>query len=177
MVKALWDYRRTTLLTIAALVVLFVLVVWAYKNEWLIKRGPAPQAAEHPAVVHQSLPPTNLEQVRAWFGPWQLVDPLNAGTTALVLIRGDGGMEASSWTTKVDSQWHPTDIPQINQIEYLGGNVNFTLGGPTIYTVALGQPFVLEQLSDRVYAFVHNGGKYKIVSTTPRYVKTSGHKA
>ena len=175
--RAVWDYRRTLLYASVALSVFIFLGVWAYKNEWLIHRGNAPQAVEHPSVVHQQLVPTNLEQVRAWFGPWHLTDPSHPGSDSLVLIRGDGGMEMSSWTVKTDSSWRPTDVPQIDQFSTFSTHVEFTLGGLTVYSVKYGQPFVLEQAPDRVFAIISRGGRGRIVSTTPRIVKQAGHKA
>ena len=175
--RAAWDYRRTMFYAAIAVTALLTLSVWAYKNEWLIKREKAPQGVEHSSVVHQSLTPTNLEQVRAWFGPWTLQDPSHSGTDALVLIRGDGGLEVSSWTVKTDSSWQPTDVPQIAQISTYATHVDFTLGGLTVYSVKYDQPFVIEQAPDRVYAFVSKGGRGQIVSTTPRLVKQAGHTA
>jgi hypothetical protein len=173
--RVLWDYRRTTLYAATAVASAVFVLGWAYKNEWLVHHGNAPQHVEHPAVVNRTLTPSNLDQVHTWFGPWTTVDSGLTMSDRLVLIQADGSTSASSWNASVDDTWRTSDIPQIDQLTYKEKSVEFTTGGLAIYKVAYGQPFVLEQLPNKVYAFVIDGGKHLIKSSSAQHVKHSRH--
>lgn len=131
---------------------------------------------EHPAVVTQTVIPTNLDQVRSWFGPWELAKPGTTGAPGLVMLMPGGGIDRSGWTFQVDSGWKAADPPQITNVSPGDKQVQFQSDDGETYALSYGQPFILQRFPQQAYAFTKHGSSYTIVSISAEELHRIGHK-
>ena len=152
-----------------------VLIGYSTYYVWVQTPTDVPRGTDHPAIQTQPLNPSTYDKVRRWFGPWNHVAQGSTGSPRLVMLMANGGQERSSWTPRLPVVWKSADPPQIGAIS-VGKKVTIQTNGIATYTVDFKQPFIIQQVPDKVYMFLPDGSKYAIVSTTPAALHKLGNK-
>jgi hypothetical protein len=158
----IWATMATILVVVAiAMLIVMILVFPSTKVE----------KNSRTTVSSQAIEPTELQQVRQWFGPWEMVSPDSTGAPALVMLLQSGATEVSTKTVVVDANWQDDDPPQIVGIGRQGSNFLVRLNGNQVFVVGDAQAFVLEREPLRVYAVLSdNQGGYVIKSIPTKQV-------
>jgi hypothetical protein len=117
-------------------------------------RQPIGLAPTLPGVNQQTPGMTDLQTMEAAFGPFAHLPASNSDTPdtkypALLLMRQDSSEVASTrWTVTVKSirPWEQLSAPQISALSVTHGYASFKVSTSPVfvYTVHVGQPFVLE---------------------------------
>lgn len=112
-----------------------------------------PTTVEQPAL-------TSLQAVRAAFAPWMLA-PGNTGRAFapdLVMLNENGSVEASAATVDFRPQdWTSTRPFDLRTVNVRGSSVDINTSGGKLFTIAVQQPFILEQQPQYVYLVTDDG--------------------
>jgi hypothetical protein len=133
-----------------------------------------PTEGQQPLVTEQTLSPTTYQQVRTWFGPWELAAPDSSGAPRLVMLRNKG-VEVSSWIVPVDGSWKQetfTDIQAATGSE----TIRLRLKTGDEYVISYNQPFIIDGRPETVYAYALRNMQYVVVSISSEQAYKAGHK-
>lgn len=166
------EFFRANCRQIIGLVALIVVALLALLVVWVVLLLPdseLPKEDVVPAVVERNLSPTELSEITALFGPWQSphvdvsgLPVIDAG--ALVMLMEDGGMRVSAWRVRMEHinpengyaiAFRPPEISAMT----IGndGTIRLQTNKGRIFTVSIGQPFILEQIPTSIYKITSGG--------------------
>lgn len=131
------------------------------------QRPPAP-------IASQAIPLTDLQEVRGWFGPWQMETSASISSDAIVMLAGNGQLDVSSYTATPNESigWRQDSLSDVDVL-YDGTTVQLRLVSDRRFTIAPGQPFILANRPNKVYAVigVRNSYKHVIVSQDTSWLR------
>lgn len=158
---------------LGVVVVIAVTIVQNILNTPQISTG---KAAPLPAVQQQQPGVTDLQAMEHTFGPFVTLPASNSNTPdtrdpAILLINSDGSEAAS---TRVFVQFYPgnpwvaQDAPQITALSVSNGYATFQLNTSQVfvYTVKVGQAFILEAEPGKVICIDAHGQQWSISTTS-----------
>jgi hypothetical protein len=146
---------------------------------WYVLYSPhldPPPAPARPQVTQEPLSPNTYQRIRSEFGPWELAPPESTGAPALVMLRANGSTDVSSWLVSTDNAWTTIEPSWLAAITASEGQVQFRTDDGHTYTIAYGQPFMLERDLQRVFVVQRVGQGYRFVITTADHVRQAGHR-
>ncbi|HET7529050.1 MAG TPA: hypothetical protein VFJ84_02375 [Candidatus Saccharimonadales bacterium] len=165
------QYKRTWL-GIAGIGTAALLAIAIYGI--LDQQSNKPTGGGRGSVITQPLVPSDQDSVRSWFGPWHSAPVRSSGAPALVELLPGGGVDVSSWTADT-AGWTDADPPQITSVSVTGQTVSLQLGDIAAYRLSVGQPFVIKEVPQQVYAIRRTPKGYSIVSSSAEQVHKLGH--
>lgn len=134
------------------------------------------KAAPLPAVQQQQPGVTDLQAMENTFGPFVTLPASNSNTPdtrnpAILLINQDGSEAASSRVFVQfypGNPWAPQDAPQITALSVNNGYATFQLNTSNVfvYTVKVGQAFVLAAEPSKVMCIDAHGNQWSISTTS-----------
>ena len=134
-----------------------------------------PAEGAKPPVVQQPLVPTTYQQVRTWFGPWELAAPASTGAPRLVMLQGNA-VEVSSWIVTVDDSWKQETFTDVQAATGSKDTVRIRLNTGDEYEISYNQPFIIDDKPEVVYAYALRDMQYVLVSIPSVQAHQTGHK-
>lgn len=180
-VKRLLGWKRiATAFAVAALVVTgYTIYRDATASPYQSHGNTQPLPAAQP---QQPGPPTDLQQMEQALGPFTTLPSSDSSTPdtqfpAVLLVNQDGSISASqNWTVPfVSTEWAEQLSPQISALTVTGDYVSFKVSTSTVllYTIKVGQPFVLELVPNYVMYIDANGNQWSISTTRAGLARVS----
>jgi hypothetical protein len=181
--KRVFDWRRLLAALIAA--TLITVAVTTVQNILRTPHQPIGSTPALPGVSQQTLGATDLQTMTAAFGPFVQLpasssDRPDTKYPALLLMHQDSSEAASvGWTVPVTTTqpWEQLAAPQLSALSVAGDYASFKLATSTvfIYTVRVGQPFVLESEPQRVMYIDATGHQWSMSFGTAKQLRLRLH--
>jgi hypothetical protein len=135
---------------------------------------PVPTEGQQPSVTEQTLSPTTYQQVRTWFGPWELATPGSTGSPRLAMLRNKA-VEVSSWIVPVDESWKQETFTDVQAVTG-DKNIRLRLNTGDEYEIGYSQPFIIGNRPETVYAYTLRDMRYVVVSISSDQAYKTGRK-
>jgi hypothetical protein len=159
-----WKNYRTRVYIVIGAIIIYVIGMWLLQTLYIQQpKIPTPKEGSLPPVTTENLTLTDLSQIIELFGPWDSPTIQNGqpvtNSKALVLLQEDGGMKISRLGINFPNKnWEIKKPPEIASMTLGKGTVKIMTNKSRIFTLAIFQPFILEQRPQMVY-LIDDGGK------------------
>jgi len=122
-------------------------------------------------IASQPLRPNLFEQTRSWFGPWQITTDPTAQPTTIVMLRSSGAAEISSVRVIPNASWVP-EVGNPVELDASGQKIMIRTDNNHIFTVAVGQPFIVDSRPDIVLAVVPITDSNTLIAQSATWVRS-----
>jgi hypothetical protein len=158
-----WRVNRKKIFIALPAIVLCLIIVWVLCNIYLQKRIQTPKEVALPPVASATLSQTDFSEIISYFGPWDSPDIKDGQSVInsknLALLEEDGGIKISSWgLTYPNKNWSAIKPPEITNMTLEQNKVTIMTNKRQIFSVAIFEPFILEQMPKMIY-LIDDGGK------------------